>query len=195
MSERFGPIYARSDYAGFIRRTVALIVDAAILVGAWYAAAYLWYDFAPPGWVTQQAYRNIAIGWYLACAGYLFGMRLFVRGTLGYRLVGIQYASMLADRPSWTSLAFRAALAPLLLWFFALDHFWILVDPRKQAWHDKVSGFYVVKRRAAPVAIVQMVQRVINFMTLSFVVWEPAERSEPQRATPATARAMSRETS
>ena len=89
----------------------------------------------------------------------------------------IRYAYMLSGRPSVTMLLYRSMMALFLLWFFALDHFWILFDERKQAWHDKVSGFYVVKCRAEPVGTVRVVRRVINFMMLTFVVWEPRESS------------------
>jgi uncharacterized RDD family membrane protein YckC len=175
MSHCFGPIFAKSDYAGFVRRTVALMLDGIILWAAWFAAMWGWYLFAPTEWVTEDSYRWVAVGHFLVCVLYLFGMRLTTRGTLGYRLMGIQYAYMLKDRPTFVALAFRALLAPLLMWFFALDHLWILVDKRKQAWHDKVTGFYVIKRRAEPTGTVQMVQRAINFMLLTFIVWEPAE--------------------
>jgi hypothetical protein len=57
------------------------------------------------------------------------------------------------------------------VWFFALDHFWILVDKRKQAWHDKMSGFFVVKRGSQPIGQCRMVPRVIGFMLLTFTVW------------------------
>jgi uncharacterized RDD family membrane protein YckC len=173
MSKRFGPIYAKNDYAGFVRRTIALVLDILLLGALWNVASYGWYYLAPDDWITHRAYRIIDTSWYLACAAYLFGMRLLVRGTLGYRVMGIEYAYMLAERPTRMALAFRAALAPLLLWFFGLDHFWILVDKRRQAWHDKVTGFFVVRRHAQPVATTQMVQRTIHFMLLTFIVWEP----------------------
>ncbi len=174
MSHRIGPIYAKKDYAGFIRRTAALILDAIIIISAYFGSAYGWYYLAPAEWVTVQSYKIIEGIWLIATFAYVFGMRLTVRGTLGYRIVGIRYAHMLSSKPSKWALAFRATLAPVLMWFFALDHWWILADPRKQAWHDKMTGFFVVKRHAKPIGECQMVQRVANFMLLTFLVWEPA---------------------
>ena len=55
-------------------------------------------------------------------------------------------------------------------------------DERKQAWHDKVSGFYVVKRNARPIGTRRVVQRLIHFMMLTFVVFEPVDSDEPVRA-------------
>ncbi|HRX83875.1 MAG TPA: RDD family protein [Phycisphaerae bacterium] len=178
MSRRIGPVYAPSDYAGFIRRTAALVLDVVILATLAWGAQWAWYYLGPTGWVTRDSYRWIRTVTYVFSLLYLCGLRLTQRGTLGYRIMGIEYVYMLDERPSRWALAFRAMLAPLLMTFFALDHFWILVDKRKQAWHDKVTGFYVVKRHAQPRATVQMVQRAINFMLLTFIVWEPAGAGE-----------------
>ncbi len=106
---------------------------------------------------------------------YSLVFRMTPRGTLGYRTVGIRYAHMLSDRPAWTALAYRAAIALFLLWIFALDHLWILFNRHKQAWHDKVAGFYVVRTNAQPIGTRRVVRRVINFMMLTFVVWEPVD--------------------
>lgn len=187
MSKRYGPVFAKRDYAGFWRRTAALAIDAALLWAAWLGASYGWYFCAPAEWVSRRSYHLITTIWWLFAVAYLFGMRLTPRGTLGYRLVGIRYAYMLREQPTRWSLAFRAALAPLLLWFFALDHLWILADKRRQAWHDKVTGYYVVRNQAHPTGTVQMVQRTINFMQLTFIVWEPAEDNPAAVAPPACA--------
>ncbi len=173
MSHKVGPIFARKDYAGFIRRTLALFLDAVILFGLGFAMPYAWYYLAPARWVTLRSYEIIDTVWLVGAVAYVFGMRLSVKGTLGYRIVGIRYAYMLSGNPPLLSLAFRATLAPVLMAVFALDHWWILVDKRKQAWHDKVTGFFVVKRHAKPIRECQMVQRVTNFMLLTFLVWEP----------------------
>lgn len=173
MSEQTGPIYSPEAYAGFIRRTLALAIDAAILVTLWVTLPWLWYSSAPPVWVTMESYVWLYAGLIVFAFAYLFGFRLTTGGTPGYRIVRIRYAYMLSGRPSLATIMFRSILALFLLWFFALDHLWILFDERKQAWHDKVSGFYVVKCSAQPVGTTRIVQRVINFMMLSFVVWEP----------------------
>ncbi len=104
---------------------------------------------------------------------YLIGFRLTTGGTPGYRIIGIRYAYMLSGKADWTALAFRALAAVALTMFFSLNHIWILFDPHRQAWHDKITGFYVVKKSAKPSGTVQVVQRLVNFMMLTFVVWEP----------------------
>ncbi len=186
MSERLGPIYSRDAYAGFLRRTAALVIDGIILLGFWAAAPELWYAAAPAEWVTEASYAWLHYFLLIADLAYLLGMRLTEKGTVGYRIVGIRYAYVFSGKPILTMLAYRAVLALFLTWFFALNHIWILFDERKQAWHDKVSGFYVVKRNAKPIGTGQVVRRVIEFMMLTFEVWEPKRSGDqPQITSPA----------
>ncbi|MCP4251251.1 MAG: RDD family protein [bacterium] len=183
MSEHVGPIYDRQAYAGFFRRTTALVIDGFLLAGVWIGAPWIWYCAAPAGWVTTGSYYWVSFGVMVMALAYLIGFRLTTNGTPGYRIMGIHYAAVLSGNPAVSSLLFRAVLAIVLMWFFALDHLWILFDERKQAWHDKVSGFYVIKRDAEPVATGRIVRRVIEFMMLTFVVWEPAESDGGSNAT------------
>ena len=178
MSERSGPVYADRDYAGFVRRTVALVLDAVILLGFWFVMAFASILVAPATMEPDDAWDRLYMVWWLLALLYLLVFRMTLRGTLGYRLVGIRYAHMLSDRPAWSALAYRAAIAMFLLWIFALDHLWILFNRHKQAWHDKVAGFYVVRSSAQPIGTRRVVRRVINFMMLTFVVWEPVDSVE-----------------
>ncbi len=184
MSELVGPVYAKQDYAGFIRRTVANLLDFVIV----YAGATMFLTSlsisAPASWempdgsFTPQVEAWCQFGVSMAIILYMVGMRLFESGTLGYRIVRIRYAYALDGKPSVVTILYRAVMAVFLLWFFCLDHIWIIFDKRKQAWHDKVSGFYVVKCGARPTHTQRMNHRLIDFMSLSFPVWEPAEGEE-----------------
>jgi len=163
-----------------MRRTVAVCIDALILLAIDYALGEALLNFAPDSWFTEDGYLSSQVAivyhfsfWPMSIL-YLFGFRLSINGTPGYRIIRIRYAYALGEKPPLLSIAYRAAVAVFLLWFFALDHIWILFDPHKQAWHDKVSGFYVVKRRAKPHGTQLMNRRLINFMMLTFPVWEPA---------------------
>lgn len=175
MSQEFGPIYDRRDYAGFIRRTTALVIDTAILVAIYEATVWGWYGVAPAEWVTEAAYFRIAVGSCVLSFGYMFGFRFLERGTPGYRILRIRYAYMFSRKPTKAAIMLRSLSAVFLMWFFALDHFWILFDERKQSWHDKVSSFYVIKRSAQPVGTRRIVQSVTNIFGLTFICMEPAE--------------------
>ena len=174
MSQEFGPNYDRRDYAGFVRPTAALVIDTVTLI-AFYAAVMMgWDSLAPVGWMSEAAYGWITAGWYLFSFGYMFGFRFLERGTPGYRIMRIRYAYMFSRKPTMAPIMLRSLSAVFLMWFFALDHLWILCDERKQTWHDKVSSFYVIKRSAQPIGTRRIVQGVTNILGLTFICNEPA---------------------
>jgi uncharacterized RDD family membrane protein YckC len=105
-------------------------------------------------------------------------MRFTTRGTLGYRVMGIRYAYMLDERPGPGTILLRALAALALMWIFLLDHLWILFDEHKQAWHDKLTGFYVIKKNAQPTGRRRMQRQIIGIMGYSFLVWEPTESDD-----------------
>ncbi|MCP4592102.1 MAG: RDD family protein, partial [bacterium] len=118
MSQKLGPAYSPDDYAGFLRRTAALILDALILYVGWLALGWGWYLMAPDVWVTEASYNYLSVVWFIGALLYLTGFRLTTRGTYGYRIVGIRYAPMLSGEPTRTQLAYRAVMAMFLMWFF-----------------------------------------------------------------------------
>jgi len=179
-----GFVYARHDYAGFWRRTAALAFDLLIIHASYFALAWTWYVLAPPAWATLEAYGFIFLFTIVAGLLYMFALRLTDGGTLGYRLLRIRYAYIYDARPDLTTRIARAAWAVALLCTFSLDHLWILFDEHRQTWHDKVSGFYVVKRGAQPLARVAIRRRLIFFMNYTFAVFEPVVATSTGGALP-----------
>lgn len=175
MSNAIGPVYARNDYVGFVRRTVALLLDVVILGLFVATSAATWETLAPDEWLDGPQHTFFVILVWLCLMAYLFGFRMTNRGTPGYRIMGICYAPMIDGESHAFSRVYRSAIAVFLLLFFALDHLWILFDPCRQALHDKLSGFYVVKRRAQPIGACRVNRRVINFFMLTFMVYEPVD--------------------
>ena len=175
MSQAVGPLYPHNGYAGFVRRTLALLLDAAILALFVATSAATWETLAPNDWLDGPPHAVFVVLIWLCVMAYVFGFRMTSRGTPGYRIVRIRYAPMIDGPSSTFALAYRAAMAVFLLLFFVLDHLWILFDPCRQAWHDKLSGFYVVKCRTQPIGTRRVVRRVINFFMLTFMVYEPVD--------------------
>jgi uncharacterized RDD family membrane protein YckC len=189
MEEIFGPIYARRDYAGFIRRTAAFVFDL-LLLAIVYVGISVGVSLAFPESPPRQLEAWLGMGFWVLLFIYFIGFRLFANGTPGYRLMRIRYVYMLGERPPVLTVLFRAVAAAILVWIFALDHLWILFDDRKQAWHDKITGFYVVKRHAEPAGEARMVQRVVNILAMTLVVWEPREEqwfAAPSQSPPSMA--------
>ena len=92
MSELVGPVYAREAYAGFFRRTLALLIDLLILGIAGFAMYLGWYGLAPARWLTATADARVDAVYFVLAVVYLIAFRLLTRGTPGYRIVGIRYA-------------------------------------------------------------------------------------------------------
>ena len=175
MNQQTGPVFAANAYAGFWRRTLALLLDAFILTALWTGVTVgLTGNASIEEVVANGDQWMIGVGLFGGLL-YLVAMRLTDGGTLGYRIVGIRYAYMLSGDPDLLTRIYRAILAIVLLWFFSLDHIWILFDERKQAWHDKVSGFYVVKRNAKPLGTTRVGKRMTQFMGLSLPIYEPLD--------------------
>src|SRR5687767_6912953 len=107
MSKKIGPIYDRKDYAGFIRRSLALIIDFIILAIVSIAVSWIWYCTAPNEWVTEN---QIAIGLLIMWFVYMIGFRMTANGTLGYRIMGIRYAYMLSEKPPMLAILYRSFL-------------------------------------------------------------------------------------
>lgn len=168
-----GPLYRTCDYAGFLRRTAATVLDVLIIVTLWIAGAGLWSILAPNVWNTTAGQAGVLLAMYGFAFVYVFGWRFFPNGTPGYRIMRIRYAYVLEGRPPVSAVLLRSLSAVLLMWVLAIDYIWILFDDRKQAWHDKISGFYVVKRRAEPVGTAPVVQRIVNIFGLSLVFLDP----------------------
>jgi uncharacterized RDD family membrane protein YckC len=168
-----GPLYRRCDYAGFLRRTAATLLDLVILAALSIGGQGAWYFISPATWSTTRGQVGVGLAVWAFAFVYIFGWRFFMNGTPGYRIMRIRYAYVLSGRPPASAVLLRSLSAILLMWVLAIDHFWILLDDRKQAWHDKISGFYVVKCKARPVGTAQVVQRIVNILGLSMVFLDP----------------------
>lgn len=174
MSQLTGPAYKHEDYAGFIRRTAALLFDMIMISLGSIVIGTVCIVIPTKPWTEEQEDAVFTFVFAMTFILYMLGFRLSLKGTPGYRLFRIRYAYMLDGKPTVLTLLFRSFVAVVLLLFFALDHLWILFDEHKQAWHDKLSGFYVVRSKARPVGTQRVTRRIINFVMLTFIVWEAA---------------------
>ena len=183
MSQFFGPVFDRKDYAGFWRRSAALTVDCIILITVYVCISAYWYEVLPGSWVTETVAVNVEFGLFLFVLAYGFLFCLTDRGTIGYRIVGIRYAHMRSQDPDAIQILYRSAVTILMIRsMFLIDHLWVLFDPCKQTWHDKVSGFYVIRRKAQPIGTQQVAQSIVSCLALSFLVWEPLPAARPVQA-------------
>jgi uncharacterized RDD family membrane protein YckC len=148
----------QSAYAGFVSRAIAFITDivamtVAIVVVIALSQAVLSF-FTLYGLLGQrivnsaqfQAIVDVAlavIGAAIAI-GYPVGFWVLLGQTPGQWLLGVRIVRV-TGKPLTVR---RALLRYLGYWLSAiplgLGFLWVLVDDRRQGWHDKLAGTYVV---------------------------------------------------
>jgi len=113
--------------AGFRRRMLALAIDALIVMV-----------------VSSAVYAEGSLSLVLL-AGYGAAMWRFRGTTIGGIVFGIKVVR-LDDRPvDWLTAIVRALASFLSLFAAGLGFLWIIWDPERQAWHDKIAGTVVVR--------------------------------------------------
>jgi len=148
----------RDAYAGFVTRAIAFIIDIvamaiAIIVVIALLQAVLGF-FTLYGLLGQrivnsaqfQAIVSVAIiilGAAIAI-GYPVGFWVMLGQTPGQWLLGVRIVRV-TGKPLTVR---RALLRYLGYWLSAiplgLGFLWVLVDDRRQGWHDKLAGTYVI---------------------------------------------------
>jgi uncharacterized RDD family membrane protein YckC len=138
-------------YAGFISRLIAFSIDIAIIVVVLIFAGWLLNTMSTifqlgilesistsfQIWVTSLIVL-------LFSAGYYIFFWTLVGQTPGKLLLGLRVVSR-SGRP----ITFWQALRRFVGYFISaiaiyIGYLWILIDNRRQGWHDKLAGTYVV---------------------------------------------------
>lgn len=140
------------EYAGFWLRFLANMIDG-LLMAAWmFPALYYFYGdtlWTDPHFIMGPA--DLLISWVLPMIGVLV---LWDRkqGTLGKLVLRLR----IVDAETRFPLQRKQEIIRYLGYFVStlplgLGFFWILVDPRKQGFHDRLAGSVVIRlpRRAS----------------------------------------------
>lgn len=151
-------VVRQDAYAGFISRATAFIIDivamtVAFMVVIAFSQAVLGF-FTLYGLLGQRIVNSapfqtivsvviIILGAAIAI-GYPVGFWVLLGQTPGKWLMGVRI-SRVTGKPLTVR---RALLRYLGYWLsaipFGLGFLWVLVDDRRQGWHDKLAGTYVV---------------------------------------------------
>lgn len=151
-----GVYFAMDDYAGLVRRLVAITVDATILlVGGiclWVAilVVSMQFDrtFDPSG-----LFFIIWLGFYWA---YLTLLKRSRFRTIGYRICGLKIVTTKGERPSLIRMTARMVMWILGPFCLFLDLIWIGADTKRQSLRDCYTGTYVVRHDAEPIGVAPM---------------------------------------
>lgn len=147
--------WGRRQLAGFWLRVAATLVDVVVGLVAFAALVLLVPPVvdavAPdaPGWVVGAVVAGV-----LALGALLYDvlMTAGVGGTLGKRAAGIEVRADDGARLESGPALGRSVGRVLSVAVVGLGLLWVAWDGRKQAWHDKLVGALVVKRRHLPPA-------------------------------------------
>ena len=142
--------HLKGQYAGFVSRLLAFGIDIAVIVVMLIALGWLVDTvttlFPPvilnPDGLLQLAIASIVI--VTTSAAYYIFFWTLAGQTPGKMLLGVRIVSLDGSRPTfWQALRrfvgyFLSALA------IYVGYFWVLIDNRRQGWHDKLAGTIVV---------------------------------------------------
>lgn len=156
----------RDLHAGFVSRAIAFVVDIVVMSVAVIAAIALiqallgfftLYGLLGQRVVQSTPFRDavfavIALIGAAVAIGYPVGFWVVLGQTPGKLLVGLRIV-----RINGQPLTIRRALLRYLgYWLSAiplgLGFLWVLVDDRRQGWHDKLAGTYVRYESRFPIS-------------------------------------------
>ena len=79
---------------------------------------------------------------------YYVAMTAAFGATLGKMALGMRVADADGNRPGFGAVVMREVVGKIVSALVILiGFFWILVDDRRQGWHDKIGGTFVVKAK------------------------------------------------
>ena len=125
---------SRSTYAGFWIRTVAYCIDSIILS----TVTSILLPLLPS---SLQPFLFLAIPLYFAFCWSSHGGQ----ATLGMRIFSLRVVGRTGSPVSFARALVRVLTLPLSFVVFYLGVLWVAFDPRKQGWHDKLAGTFMLR--------------------------------------------------
>jgi uncharacterized RDD family membrane protein YckC len=125
---------AVTDYAGFWIRLAAALIDLVVISVVFLTLRFIHFGF-------PFLFSSIFIPWLY------YWLFTGLKGqTPGKMAVGIKVVNARGSIPGLGTAALREIPGKLVSSVvFCLGYLWIIWDIKKQGWHDKVAGTYVVR--------------------------------------------------
>lgn len=129
-------------YSGFFRRLLAAIIDH-FIIGILASALGFMGHFRIYDEDSLTAYPIIGIGVFtlLYC---VFMESSAWQATVGKKLLNMKVTDENFARISPVKALVRYAASWLSGAILCLGYLWVIFDSKKQAWHDKIAGTYVI---------------------------------------------------
>ncbi len=94
---------------------------------------------------AEYLYAGLGLAWLVTALYFI--LMWHTGGTVGMRALGLRVAREEDGRPIGIGRATARYLGYLVDWLaLGIGLLWVGVDSRKQGWHDKIAGTFVVKR-------------------------------------------------
>lgn len=175
MSTRLGDgvYYRRDDYASFLRRLTANLIDVVVLYFAMVVLAvvldYFYYNL---GVISLSYGAFTCFIFAVICLvpwGYLTICKASSLRTLGYRVAGLKIVTLAGQSVPWYQMSFR-----LFLWIFGpfsmfLDSVWVFTDEARQSCRDCYCGTLVVRNRAVPRGTAPIILTLYNVLGMTLI--------------------------
>ncbi|MDE2838408.1 MAG: RDD family protein [Chloroflexota bacterium] len=130
------------EYAGPLQRLAAFIVDAVVIsvvIGVLDAVGLI--DLGDPTTTDQALEAVISFGYFILLTA-AFG------ATLGKMALGMRVVEEGGQKAGFFRVLIRETIGKIVSAIvFLLGFIWILFDGKRQGWHDKIGGTFVVKAR------------------------------------------------
>lgn len=136
------------DYASRLLRFFAAVIDLVVLVVLWVILSAVGIVDAIPGGRAGDASAVGNIVQAIVVFGYYVALTSAFGATLGKMALGMRVADADGKRPGFGAVVMREVVGKIVSALAILiGFFWILVDDRRQGWHDKIGGTFVVKAK------------------------------------------------
>jgi uncharacterized RDD family membrane protein YckC len=146
------------EYAGFWIRFLALLIDGVILgvvVGvitvAFGGAAFVSAPNEPTAATTgvfAGLFGTMQLLIWAIDIVYFVGLTGTYGATLGKMMLGLRVVDTNGQKIGFGKAALREIIGKWISAFiFGLGYLWVAFDEKKQGWHDKIAGTFVVKVR------------------------------------------------
>jgi uncharacterized RDD family membrane protein YckC len=134
--------------AGLLRRLAAIVYDTLLIIALWMVVTAAFLLLSRGEAITPErdpvlefVYRAALVTVVVIFYGLPWTRRGQTLGMASWRLKVVREDGSLLD---WRDTVVRLLGATLSLLVFGLGFMWILVDPERRAWHDRLSRTVVV---------------------------------------------------
>lgn len=136
------------EYVGFWARVGATLIDSLLIVAI--TSPLLFFVYGANYFLSEASVRgpaNILISYVLPTLAVIVFWHL-KQATPGKMVLGAKIVDVKTGLPPTTGklviryFAYIISMIPL-----GLGYLWVAFDPKKQAWHDKLAGTVIVRRK------------------------------------------------